>query len=148
MECDNIDTSKMDQECRIFLSHCLSRPNIFGGFESLLAISEIKKTNIVTLTEFGDCIMAIDFNKEYTQTLILAHRLTGSTSKCEANKTNAHNTNRQHYDTVSEIEKPILYKMAEYLNKRISQRAEYLNKLSKPDSNMNTIFLNTTVNDE
>lgn len=101
----------LEKECRFFLNVCLPRSVCFAGHESVKAISEIEKINIMTISENGECYMAVDFNEEYERTVFLALRLTNC-DKASGTTTNAHNSQRNHYDSVSKIDHKVLYALA------------------------------------
>lgn len=90
---ETINKNSIDAECRIFLNACLPLSTCYAGYESIRAISEIKKINIVTISEGGYSYMAVDFKKEFDRTILLAHRLTSTGSDLTS-----HNCDRQHYD--------------------------------------------------
>lgn len=108
-----IDVNELDRECRVFLNACLPLPSCYAGYESVRAISELKKINIITITEQGDCFFAVDFNENFERIVFLCHRLGVSRSN-----NNLHNIHRNHYDSVSEIDNNVLCAIAEYLNGR------------------------------
>lgn len=116
-----LDDKELLSEARIFVNACLPQSTCYGGTESMIAISELRKINFVTISENGDCYMATNFNENYPRTVFLAYRVCGS-----------NNNNRNHYDTVTEIDKNILYDIAKHFN-------EIISKKSKKNINNNSI---------
>lgn len=111
---DPIIPATVDSECKFFLNACLPKAKCYGGIESIIAISEVMELNIVIISEDGDCHTTIDFNNSFKRTVLLAHRLSGLAKQDQR----AHNIDRNHYDSVSEIKSDILYKIAEHLNEK------------------------------
>lgn len=130
-----IDPDKIESECRLYLNACLPLTNCFGGSESVRAISEIYELNIITISEEGECYMAVDFKEEYNRTIFLAHRLTVT-----AHHTKQHNSSRQHYDSVYEIDNGLLFNLYEYLKNKIDFKVEAICNLN----NNSIISLNST----
>lgn len=121
-----IDASAIEGECHVFLNACLPLKTCFGGYECIRAISEIEEVNIITISEEGDCYMAVDFDPNFKQSIFLSLRLAASVSSKSNGK--IHNNNRNHYDSVFEIEKEVLLKIAELLSEREKRKAENKDK--------------------
>lgn len=79
----NLDVKK---QCRQFLDSTLPLHETFGGVESIKAVSEIQKVNIITVTENGDCNLVHLLDTKYGRTVFIAYR------------------NGNHYDSVAEID--------------------------------------------
>lgn len=134
---DPVDAEEVDTECRVFLNSILPHSNCYGGTESIIAISEIMKVNIIIISEDGDCHMSSEFNSGFDITVFLAHRLSGVGKQKES----THNDDRNHYDSVVKIESNVLYKIAEYLNKK------NVKKIAIRNNNASIVSLNSTLND-
>lgn len=119
---------EIDKECRTFLNDILPLESCYAGYESVKAISEIEELNIITISEDGDCYMAVEFNEKYKRTVFLAHRLSENGMASGSGLT--HNCNRNHYDSVSEISNEVLDLMTEFLNEKRYQKANQLNNNS------------------
>lgn len=51
---ERVDAANLKSECLIFLNACLTRSTCYAGYESVRAIYELKKINIITISENGD----------------------------------------------------------------------------------------------
>lgn len=123
---------ELERECRVFLNACLPRSSCFAGFESIKAISEIEKVNIITISEKGECYLVVDFNEEYERIVFLALRLTENVAEYSS----THNTNRNHYDSISKIDHKVLYTISENCTARC---------ISKHLNNDSIVSLNSTM---
>lgn len=98
-QCDksniNVKDINMEEECAKFLSNSLPQYTTYGGTESILALSEIYKTNIVTITDDGSCHLCHRFDFSYERTVCIAYR------------------NNIHYDSVVEIDAETLSEFAQ-----------------------------------
>lgn len=133
-----IDSDDLLSVCERFLNEDLTLDTCYAGIESVKAISEIKKINIVTISEHGECYFAVDFNPNFDRTVFLAHRLN---SVCTKSNSRPHNTQRNHYDSVAEIDNNVLLTLAEMLY------SSNLQKMKKQmNSNNNSIIsINSTL---
>lgn len=112
---------EVHEKCHAFLNTCLPLKSCYAGYESVKAISEMEKLNIITISEDGDSYMAVDYNENYKRTVFLAHRL-GAIGKASGS-TQTHNSHRDHYDSVSEITNGVLDKIVEFLNESRNRKA-------------------------
>lgn len=133
-----IDSDELGKACKRFLNEALIAPTCYAGIESVKAISAIKKINIVTLSEHGECYFAVDFNRNFDRTVFLAHRLK---SACTALNKRPHNTQRNHYDSVAEIDNNILLTLATFLNSCNAQKM----KNQMASNNNSVISINSTL---
>lgn len=98
-------------ECESFIEE-LAKPNFWGGAETIRAVSEIHKVNVVAFNEKGDFYFPCGFNETYDRSVFLAYRLGPKTTKsCRL----IHN----HYDSVCTINEKILYKCSTILADKI-----------------------------
>lgn len=130
---EQIKKEELEKECRFYMNFCLPKETCHAGSESIRAISQLKEMNIITIGEQGESHLAVDFNDSYTRSIFLAHRLAASVST--DSNTNIHNSDRDHYDSVFEINTDILYTMAEHLN------AEAIRRKAINNQNNNNITL-------
>lgn len=68
----------------------LNKPGVWGGMETLMAISDLHYVNIIIFNEKGDCYAAPNLNMNYKRCIFLAYRSYGTESFV-------------HYDSVSQI---------------------------------------------
>lgn len=107
----DLDEAEMIKECRFFVSTILSQPAIWGGTESLKAISELEKVNILVFAENDICYFPFQFDPNYDRTVAIVFRLSD-------------NNKRNHYDSVAEVGRYILYQTAVVLGKNEMKRVE------------------------
>lgn len=113
-----------DEECKAFVTEKLIKFDCWGGTESLKAISKMHHVNILIFCELGDFYFPFEFDPSLS-TVFLAYRLASKqvTSK-QTLKSGEKNSKliRNHYDSVSEVEKEIMYEciktLAEWEAKR------------------------------
>lgn len=106
-KCDSKNKIKnVDEECKDFLRNYLSKEGHWGGSETLKAISELFRTNIIVLRERGEVYFANLFNPMYTNILTLAFRIS---SQCNTNESK---TQHNHYDSVIKLDEDIIRKCA------------------------------------
>lgn len=102
----------IDKECKIILNNFLPLDYYWGGAETLKAMRELYRCNILVLNERGTCHFFNHFNEKYNRTLILAFRLENKTaSKIDIDSYN-------HYDSVCEISSDGILQIIEHLNER------------------------------
>lgn len=87
----------MNKKCREFLDSALPLNKTFGGVESIKAVSELKKVNIITITENGSCNLVHLLNTKFDRSVFIAYR------------------NGNHYDSVAEIDANTLSQFAKKL---------------------------------
>lgn len=90
---------KIDQECSIFVNHCLPKQGFWGGFESLKAISQIYKINILVFSENSGYYFADRFNAGYDRSVFIAFRNVNELAENRA----AADTEKNHYDSVVDV---------------------------------------------
>lgn len=78
-----------------FLDCRLSNRLSWGGFETMKAVTELLKINIVVLNENGICKLGYRYNAEYNRSVILSYR--------DYNSTNQQTKLPNHYDSIIEI---------------------------------------------
>lgn len=80
------DENKIEEACKHFLEKELPEHHIYGGIESIKAITEIYCVNILTVNEDGSCHMNMTFDKTYDKTIFISFR------------------NNNHFDSVVDID--------------------------------------------
>lgn len=70
------------------MNSLLSKSTTWGGTESLKAISELEKINIIIFSEDDKPYFPFEFKDDYTRTVAIASRL------------NETKTKRDHYDSI------------------------------------------------
>lgn len=106
----------LKQKSHDFLNNELPKQGVWGGSESLGAISEIYRINIVVFNEKGSPILPNDFQPDYNRSVCLAYRLLRGSK-----------TERNHYDSISEVENDVLFYCSKYLS-------GFMNKTSCDDT--------------
>lgn len=85
--------SEINEACIIFLDNKLSKSGTWAGMESMRAISEIEKVNVVVLNDDGTSHLPSHFNKEANKcVMLLFGSATGKVAKT--------NMDRLHYDSI------------------------------------------------
>lgn len=97
---DNIDT-----ECKLFVSLYLKQNGKHGGAETIHAVSQMKKVNIVVFNEDGPCHMPANINEKYNRTVCIAYQRARNAKGEALNE-------RNHYGSVCDINSAILYDAA------------------------------------
>lgn len=106
-----ITDEEVDEKCRKFLKDELSQPSCWGGHESLAAVSELLKINILVFQENGLVYFPNSFNPMYTRTVCLAYRLAGIPKKIKTNTISVYN----HYDSIFGIESSVIFTCSQSL---------------------------------
>lgn len=113
-----------DNDCIEFLDKKLNRPGFYGGTESLKAVSNIHKVNIMIFNELGDPYFPLGFNENFKRSVFIAYRLSSQTAKNikkESCIKSNHIMLRDHYDSVAEVNINVLLnaiKFSEQVNKK------------------------------
>lgn len=85
-------------ECKMFVRYVLAqggKRKSWGGFESIKAVSEIHRVNIITFNEEGTCIIHPNKNTMHENTIAIAYRV--------GYHDNSGKEIRNHYDSVIDI---------------------------------------------
>lgn len=98
-----------DEACTNFLND-LSCDSYWGGMETMLAVMEMHRINIIIFNEEGPFYYANGFNRGYERSIFMAYRLRSDSKKVY-----------NHYDTVHSLDENVLYKCAEYFSERMKQ---------------------------
>lgn len=88
-----INQNEMNDKISEYLEY-LSLGGSWGGYESLVAISDMTLKNVVIFNEKSDANLVASFDPIKNETIMLAFRLKDNSSD------NLSNINRNHYDSV------------------------------------------------
>lgn len=102
--------SDINEQCKIFVRDELSKPGYWGAHESVMAISEIHKVNIVTFAERGAFYFATGFNSAFDRFIFLAYR-----GYEVQNENGEKNFIFNHYETICEISPEQMYTCVTHL---------------------------------
>lgn len=93
------------EDCGTFLDEHLPKNSSWCGSETLIALTDMLKINIVVFTEKGCVYFATKFEPKYDRTIMIAFRI--------ANPLNVDisNANRNHYDSVVKVETDTITKL-------------------------------------
>lgn len=97
------EITDLSAECKIFVRHILSHEKTWGGYETLVAVSDLYMTNVIVVNENGPCLKFKRAGQQYDRSIIVAYRYGFDE---EGQKT------RNHYDSVSDINTENLYTAA------------------------------------
>lgn len=100
-----------------FVKVMLRNPKCWGGTESIKAVSEIYKVNIIVFNEAETCSFPLGFVQDYKRTIAVAYRI-GITRRGKIN--------RNHYDSVAEFKQDVLLKCAAILAAKETNRVKML----------------------
>lgn len=106
------DITDISTECKLYVRLVLSREGKYGGYETVKAVCEKYKINILTFCENGSCYI---HNKKmaFGRTIALAYRV---------GYVDEHgNTHRNHYDSVCDIKAEDMYTISHLINEQIKQ---------------------------
>lgn len=104
------EIQNMSTECRLYVRHVLSKDRKWGGHESIKAISEIHKVNILIFNEEGTCILQTNNNEKYEQSIAIAYRI-GASQHGEII--------RNHYDSVCDMNSGDVWAATDLVLKRM-----------------------------
>lgn len=110
------DINNLKEEFQIFLNVRLPLRLSWGGSETMKAVTELLKVNILVINEFGDCKLEFRYRPEYNRCVILSFR------SFKLNDT------LDHYDSVIEISEDALTKFA---NQAAESEWKYQSLISK-----------------
>lgn len=112
-----------------FLEIELPKNGTWGGSETLKAITQLKKVNILVINENGDFYYPCRFNTQFEQTIILAYTTyqfeEHEVTDCQnglANVSNISVIKRIHYDSVISIEQRDVFSLAKVLASKAYQQ--------------------------
>lgn len=122
---DHSNIENMEDECRNIIKS-LSENGVWGGSESLNAISLIYEANILVINEEGDFYFVNGFNESFGKTIILAFKLANSMKKELKNISNVH---RNHYESIVKINSDIIFSLARKSALIIEKQCEMLDEI-------------------
>lgn len=108
---DQIQNMPTECKCKLYVRHVLSKDRIWGGHESIKAISEIHKVNILIFNEEGTCILQTNTNEKYQQSIAIAYRF-GTSQHGEII--------RNHYDSVCDMNSDDVWTATDSVLKRMT----------------------------
>lgn len=110
-----IDFSGLDVDAaaKEYISTDLSKNGEWGGSESLLAVINMFKVNILVFQERGSFSFSIGFNPNFHRCVFLAYRICGTDENGEPKY--------NHYESVCEIDEEHLYQCAQYLGSKMDK---------------------------
>lgn len=103
-------------ECKMFVRYALAKDGkrkSWGGFESIMAVSEIYRVNIITFNEEGTCVIHPNKNTLHENTIAIAYRVgyhDGSGKEI-----------RNHYDSVIDVDAEDINTCTDSLIKRMNK---------------------------
>lgn len=97
-----VEIEDMEKECHAFLDGKLSQTGIWGGSETLKAVSEIFNVNIIIIREDGVCSIGNRYNDGYKRTILISFREFGGS----VGRPN-------HYDSVIDVSESTLSNFAQ-----------------------------------
>lgn len=120
---DKNSSKTSEEQCEEFLSNYLSKENHWGGSETITAISELLKVNVIVFDEWGDVRFGNSFNLLHQSVITLAYRV----SKKINRRDNPNDIHRDHYDSVVKLSDDVLFKSTSILMKNHSKMCSLKN---------------------
>lgn len=110
----------IEKACLDFLDDKLSATGCLAGMESIKAISEMKKVNIVVLNDDGSCNLPNHFNFEYDKAILILFSSASGNSNS--------NVDRNHYDSVVGMNHEIITKVTNQLSEHEYKYWKFVNE--------------------
>lgn len=111
--------TQITEACKDFVDGQLSVNGVWGGMETIKAISEDQNVNIIIMNENGECNLPNRYNINATKCLLLLFGQTNSKS-CKSND------ERSHYDSVVHIPENKIALIAQELSEAQSKYENFL----------------------
>lgn len=105
------EITDISAECKMFVRHALSKKGMWGGTETLLAVSDLYSTNVTIFDEDGICNKVKQPGKQYDRSIAIAYRLAGSGERI-----------RNHYESVCDINCEDIYTVSQYISNNYLQK--------------------------
>lgn len=123
---ENKSIEDITRDCEYFVRENLSQTSCWGGTETLKAISEIFRVNIVIVNDDGSSNFSNSFNIANDRTIALAFRNTDGQIKPS-------NISRNHYDSIAEIENVMIEMIANHLAETEIQHLKFIKDLENEE---------------
>lgn len=99
-------------ECKFFVTNCLSRSGTWAGAETIKAVSDLYRVNIIIFNEEETGVFIHNNRQKYDRTIAIAFR---TSTMCD----NEGNAIRNHYDSVCDINSTGLYDAIESISQQL-----------------------------
>lgn len=99
-----MDQRALNHASKYFVEKELTEPRCWGGAETIKAVTEIHKVNVLVMSEGDTPYFPFGFRSENSRTVFIAYRL----SKFQKATSKIYD----HYDAISDISQEIMYKIA------------------------------------
>lgn len=119
-----VDPNEILAECSDFVENKLSSQSCWGGTESIKAISEIHKVNIILINDDGTCNFAESYDSDNERTIAIAFCNTDGTVK-------QNNSERNHYNSIVEIEDDLITTYVEQLIESVNSKRQLIRDIEK-----------------
>lgn len=103
------DAGNSSDRCKLFVRDVLSREGIFGGLETINAVSMMHQVNILVVNECGTCYLIKGSAEKYDRTLLIAYRLMYD---------DAGDAIYNHYDSVTDMRSEDIFTVADFVINR------------------------------
>lgn len=104
------EIQNMTSECELYVRNVLSRDGSWGGHESIQAISDMYRINIVIFNEADSCVLQTNNQDTFERTIAIAYRLAYNAQG---------EIQRNHYDSVSDMESNDVWAASNFLMQRM-----------------------------
>lgn len=96
------EISDLKEECVSYVRDILSQPSVWGGMETLKAVSNLYKTNVAVINENGPAYIIKNAENKFNRTIIIAYRYWKSNVL-------------MHYDSISDINADDIFELVKSL---------------------------------
>lgn len=105
------EIENMETECKLYVKLCLAKTSVWGGTETIYAVAELEKVNVLIFNEHGD-FYTLRNTKQYDRTICIAYRLPRDQYGEIISGA------RFHYDSVCDIDSSTLCEVAKTYERR------------------------------
>lgn len=103
------EITNISADCKLFVRHALSKEGMWGGRETLLAVSDLYSTNVVVFNEEGNCDKVKQAGRNYNRSVAIAYGF-GCNEKGDRV--------RNHYDSVCDINSNDIFAVARHITNK------------------------------
>lgn len=132
---DETEIMNIETECWEHLNKNLPKLSCWGGMETLKAVMNMYKVNILIFNEMSTCSFHNRFNNDYDRTICIAFRLVPEVKKSYDAEQNEEKRKEiklewNHYDSITSVDQNDIFTLANThsLNTRIDSNDEELNQ--------------------
>lgn len=107
------EITNMEAECKLWVRYCLGKDRTWGGTETIYAIAELEKVNIIIFNEHGEPYILRNMTL-YDRTICIAYRLPR-----DENGKIIPGASHFHYDSMCDLKSTTLSDVAKHIESRL-----------------------------